>query len=79
MGGTLCLEVNVSGCPTPNVSWYHGNNKLFKSSKVIMENAGSWYYLKVWSLDKEDGGSYKVKAENSVGQDMVEFEVHIKS
>ena len=79
MGATLSLEVNVSGCPTPTVSWFHGDAKLFNSSRVIMESAGSWSYLKVKSLTEEDAGIIKVKAENSAGQDSAEFRVTVKS
>ena len=79
VGGTLCLEVNVIGVPKPVVTWYHEQQKLNKGSKVAMESAGSWCYLKVRDVKEDDRGIYKVKAENMAGVDHAEFSVSVKS
>ncbi|ESO11830.1 hypothetical protein HELRODRAFT_142940, partial [Helobdella robusta] len=69
IGGTLSLEVNISGCPKSTVSWFCGVKKLLTNSRIAMENAGNWNYLKVRCLQEEDAGLYKVHAENIAGQD----------
>ena len=79
LGGTLCLECNVIGMPKPFVTWYHEQQKLLKGSKVAIESAGSWCYLKVRDVKEDAGGTYRVKAENMVGSDQAEFTVSIKS
>ena len=58
-GETVTLYCNVSGTPTPNVSWTHVDtgNKRFNKTWVITD-------IKV-----DDLGQYKCEASNSDGSD----------
>lgn len=77
-GSTLFIEVNVSGYPRPSVHWFHENEKLLNDSRITMETAGSWVYLKVKSISEEDAGNYKVTAVNSAGSDSASFNVTVR-
>ena len=58
-GGTVTLYCDVSGSPTPSVSWTHVNtgNKRFNKTWVITD-------IKI-----DDLGQYKCEASNMYGND----------
>ena len=77
-GGTsLILPVNMSGVPTPAVTWLH-NNKPVAMDTFNIETGARHTTLKASNSTKALAGSYKVMAENEVGSDTADFTVNVK-
>ena len=77
-GGSLILSVNVTGAPTPSVSWYLGQDQLQATNGISIETTDTYSTLTVKDVKDNQGGVYSVLAENSVGSDKAEFTVNIR-
>ena len=78
-GGTrMTLNANMSGVPQPNARWFHNGNEVRPGDNVTIDTGKSHSTLNVVKTTKDNAGSYKVIAENSVGADSAEFTVDVK-
>ena len=74
-GSTLTISVNVSGTPTPKVSWLQAGEPVAAASVDTKDNQST---LTVKNVTAKLAGQVQVKAENKVGSDSAEFTVEIK-
>lgn len=77
-GATMIISVDVSGVPTPKVTWKLNGNALEKSFRVTTETKEAYSTITVKNLTVEDSGTYSVIAENEAGSDSAEFAVQVK-
>ena len=77
-GATLILTVNISGVPTPEVSWYFGEETIQTGNGTTLETTDTYSTLTIKNVGGKDSGVYSVKAENAAGSDSAEFTVVIK-
>ncbi|XP_023933258.1 titin isoform X1 [Lingula anatina] len=77
-GSTLSLKVEVSGTPTPTISWLLDGEPMEKSAAVAIETTDTTSGLRVKNVVADDSGKYRVVAENVVGQATADFEVIIQ-
>jgi len=78
-GASVILPVNVSGFPTPKVTWFHNGEEVSASSPgVKIENGEDFSTLTVKPATGEHSGKYSVRAENKVGEDEAEFTALVK-
>lgn len=75
-GSTLTLEAEVSGVPTPDVTWLFNDSPVFESA-VVSYTSGQCS-LRVSQCTADMTGKYTVKAENSVGSATLDFTVQVK-
>jgi len=74
-GSTLTISVNVSGTPTPKVSWTQAGEPLTAASIDTKDNQST---ITVKNVTAKLAGQIQVKAENKVGSDSAEFTVEVK-
>jgi hypothetical protein len=78
-GASIILSVNVSGFPIPKVTWFHKGEEINSSMPgVTIESEDDFSRLTIKPAAGEHSGSYKVKAENKVGEDEAEFTASVK-
>lgn len=72
----LGIEVHCAGVPRPKVQWFHDMFAITSSFKyTLLEEAHGVYKLEVYKPAAKDSGKYICKAENSVGEAVIEHEV----
>jgi len=74
-GSTLTITVNITGTPTPKVSWVQAGEPV---TTAIIETKDNYSTLTVKNITSKLAGQIQVKAENKVGTDSAEFTVEIK-
>ena len=74
-GKTLALPTNITGSPKPKVTWYHGDDEVQQTDKIIIETEGEASRFTAKGSTGKQSGTYKVVAENKVGKDEAEFKV----
>lgn len=68
-GNTAVLECTISGDPTPEVTWYYGNDSIIiRSGKYRVEVDDKVYRLYINSFTNCDAGLYKCMARNRFGE-----------
>ncbi|KAK8746869.1 hypothetical protein OTU49_016869, partial [Cherax quadricarinatus] len=66
--GTLTLQVEVAGCPTPEVLWLFNGRPLHPSGKFRISATGGTNTLTVFQVTTKDLGCYSCKISNKYGQ-----------
>ena len=54
--------------PEPDVTWYHGNEEMVRSSRVSFQHDKGVYRMTVLDLNVKDAGEWRCKAVNSYGE-----------
>lgn len=68
--------MHCTGVPRPKVQWFHDMFAITPSFKyTLLEEAHGVYKLEVYKPAAKDSGKYICKAENSVGEAVIEHEV----
>lgn len=67
-GGPFALECQVSGSPTPSVSWYKENESVDNSSEYVITKINGTCTLRTKSSKAEHTGRYTCLATNSAGE-----------
>lgn len=77
-GSNFRIACSVLGCPRPGVSWHKNELKLTSGDKPLLDNpTDTQYYLTIKECDRNDSGSYVIKAQNDHGKDSAEFKVQV--
>lgn len=77
-GSNFRIACSVLGCPKPGVNWHKNDLKLTSSDKPLLDNpTDTQYYLTIKECDRNDSGSYVIKAQNDHGKDSAEFKVQV--
>jgi len=74
-GSTLTIAVNVTGTPTPKVSWLQAGEPV---SAASVDTKDGYSTLTAKNVTAKLSGQIQVKAENKVGTDSAEFTIEIK-
>jgi len=77
-GATLTLSVNVTGTPTPKLSWYQGDQVLSSTNGTNIETRDNFSKLTIKGATAKNSGKIEVKAENKAGIDSAEFSIEVK-
>lgn len=77
-GSTLVLQVNVSGIPSPKISWFLDDEPLEKSERISVDTTDDFSTLTIKNAMLDDSGMYTIAAENVVGKAEADFEVNVK-
>ena len=77
-GTTLTLTVNISGIPSPSVSWSLDNETLQKSDRISIDITEDYSTLTVKNTLPDDTGVYTICAENVVGKAEADFDISVK-
>lgn len=65
-GSTITLEVEYTGVPTPEVTWFRNGKEIAPSTD--MEKRPGVTTLMLKSINKKVTGKYEVRAMNSAGE-----------
>ncbi|EDO49554.1 predicted protein, partial [Nematostella vectensis] len=66
--GEVRFEVRVTGFPKPRVEWYRGPVHLTDGGRFSISEKEDMYSLTVRDLKRDDSGTYKLVAQNTVGK-----------
>lgn len=77
-GSTVSLKVDVSGIPSPSISWRLDGETLEKSDRLSIETTPDYSTLSIKNAVIEDTGVYTIVAENIVGKAVADFEIYVK-
>ncbi|XP_069132543.1 twitchin-like isoform X11 [Argopecten irradians] len=78
-GKTARFEVEVTGTPKPEVSWFKGSRELYESDKYEITNDGNFYTLAIKDVFGEDQDEYSVRAVNKGGSRSSRADLEIRS
>ena len=67
-GDETRFEVEVSGFPKPDVSWYRVRDKIENGGRFETSEKDNVYSLVIKDTSTDDGGSYKCVAKNEEGE-----------
>ena len=67
-GGPFVLECQVSGSPTPTISWYKENENVDSSAEYVITKINGTCTLRTKSSNVEHSGRYTCLAVNSAGE-----------
>ncbi|XP_059934989.1 immunoglobulin-like and fibronectin type III domain-containing protein 1 [Mesoplodon densirostris] len=68
LGSECCMTCAVQGWPQPRVTWFKNDQSLAGDPAVYSTDLLGVCSLVIPSVSAEDGGEYKVVAENTLGQ-----------
>ena len=71
-GGTLQINVNITGVPQPNVTWRFNRQNL-TDPRATITNTG----LTITNVRRNDSGTYSVKAQNCADTKTEDYNVII--
>lgn len=77
-GTTLTLPVDISGIPSPMVTWLLDEEPVEKSPRISIDTTNEITTLTVKNAMLDDSGLYTVEAENVVGKAVADFEVNVQ-
>ena len=77
-GNSIIITVNVSGSPTPQVSWYFGEETIVLGADTSIETTEESSTLTIKGATGKNSGIYRVVAENKAGSDSAEFTAQIR-
>lgn len=70
-GGVATFSCVLSGCPVPDVEWYHGNEVVKVNDRVRTDMIKSHEvvagHLTILNLQEQDSGSYHCKGTTDAG------------
>lgn len=68
-GSDVSFETRVNGFPSPKVDWYRGSIKIKHGDRYEITKSpdNTSHILVIKNVEKEDEGSYKCEASNSLG------------
>ncbi|XP_076264329.1 obscurin isoform X29 [Rhynchophorus ferrugineus] len=70
-GMTAKFTACATGYPEPEVEWYHNDEKIYPSKRIIMDkDTAGLLRLSVMGLDQDDLGKYSCKISNEHGSDI---------
>lgn len=67
-GDPLTLSCEISGCPKPEVVWFHNGKKVEDCDEFSYENKGETYKLVFAEVFPEDAGVYTCEASSIAGR-----------
>lgn len=77
-GTSLSLQVNISGIPSPMVTWLFDDAPIEKSARLSIDTTEEVSTITVKNALLDDGGVYSIIAKNDVGEAKAEFDVIVK-
>ena len=75
-GESVLFQVEVTGSPTPKLTWYHNGEEVFADYSTELAEDGT---LTLPSVEVRQGGIYKLVAQNSAGKREMEIMLHVET
>ena len=76
MEQNLNISVRVSGFPRPDIKWFR-NNEPLTETRAFFEYGEQLATLQMTKVKRDEGGEYKIIAENEVGKSEATFTVRV--
>nr|XP_040219908.2 twitchin isoform X6 [Anopheles coluzzii] len=74
-GEPIVITIPLVGAPLPTVEWSRAGTKIPETSRVSIDTNMEQTVFRVDNSNRNDSGTYKIKAANQYGEDVKEFEV----
>ncbi|XP_050099300.1 twitchin isoform X8 [Anopheles aquasalis] len=74
-GEPIVITIPLVGAPLPTVEWSRGGTKIPETSRVSIDTNMEQTVFRVDNSNRNDSGTYKIRAANQHGEDVKEFEV----
>uniref|UniRef100_A0A8D8QGY6 Twitchin n=1 Tax=Cacopsylla melanoneura TaxID=428564 RepID=A0A8D8QGY6_9HEMI len=78
-GEPININIQISGAPTPTITWYYEGKRFLPSSRSHEFVTSSTASLNIKNSVRKDSGLYKIEAKNDYGLDMADIEVIVVS
>ncbi|XP_074600440.1 uncharacterized protein LOC141854581 isoform X3 [Brevipalpus obovatus] len=78
-GKNITLETEVTGFPSPKITWYQNGRKLSESSNISISESDGICKLVLRNISESSIGTFSCKAENPLGQDETRSNVSVQS
>lgn len=75
LGETFTIHVDIRGSPLTSIEWRHNDRPLTDGNSVTIQTAERSSKLEIANMKEDDMGHYVVKAKNSSGSFMANYEV----
>ena len=77
VGGSASFLCVLTGCPSPNVTWFHNNSVVLPGGRVeyefsVTSHSVTFCHLTITNVSEADIGIYKCVGNNPGGSDMSE-------
>lgn len=78
VGSNFRIACQITGCPKPTVVWSKDDSVLDGEQKAQIDNpTENQHYLNIKQCDRNDTGSYVIKASNQSGNDEAKFDLKV--
>ena len=77
-GKEILLECEITGCPTPSLTWFRDNKPVKPSKEVSLQFDGKTASLRVTEAFPKHAGLYVCRGQNSVGETTSTSTVYFK-
>ncbi|XP_040159959.1 twitchin isoform X7 [Anopheles arabiensis] len=74
-GEPIVITIPLVGAPLPTVEWSRAGTKIPETSRVSIDTNMEQTVFRVDNSNRNDSGTYKIRAANQYGEDVKEFEV----
>ncbi|KAI5726324.1 hypothetical protein M8J76_000791 [Diaphorina citri] len=78
-GEPININIQISGAPTPTITWYYEGKRFLPSSRSHEFVTSTTASLNIKNSVRKDSGIYKIEAKNDYGIDMADIEVVVVS
>ena len=79
VGDPVRVEAEVSGYPSPVVTWLLNDEDLINNEDVKIEKNKTRYRMVITKAAIRHSGSYTIKATNYAGEDQKDFQISVPS
>ncbi|KAE8739414.1 hypothetical protein FOCC_FOCC015100, partial [Frankliniella occidentalis] len=76
-GEPICVNIPLSGAPTPTCEWTRDGSKLPTEDRVWTETTSGETKLRIEKTTRDDTGRYTIRAKNDFGSDSADIEVTV--
>lgn len=76
-GEPICVNIPLSGAPTPTCEWTVAGSKLPEQERIWTETTSDETKLRIEKTTREDSGRYVITAKNDFGRDSADIEVTV--
>jgi hypothetical protein len=76
-GGVIRIDLQISGSPTPVVSWLKDNKTIASSTRIAEGSDDDKAYIQISNAVRQDSGLYTARVQNELGFELSTFSINV--